>query len=321
MKVDIQEKICLNELLQDAKAVAITGHVRPDGDCVGACLGLKNALEHLFPSLKAEVFLEPIPERFLFLKGASSIHTEPSDQDFDVVFALDCNVASRLGRHAGLLENAKKTVCIDHHISNGPFTDLDYIESEASSASELVCLLIGTGNLPFASCEALYMGIAHDTGIFQYSCTSSRTMRIAGELMDQGIDYPHIVAKTYYEKTYYQKQIMGRALLESVRMLDGKVIFSAIRRKEMDFFCVEPADLDGIVSELRSVEGVEVAIFLYETAPSQFKVSLRSAGRVNVNAVASRFGGGGHKLASGCEMQGSVHDVINNLTEWIAVQL
>lgn len=321
MRVDIQEKICLSELLSGAQSAAITGHLHPDGDCVGSCLGLQSALNHLFPDLQTDVCLEPIPDTFGFLEGADRILTEPSEEAYDVVFCLDCNTPARLGKHAVLLEKAGKTVCIDHHIAGEPFADIDYIESTASSASELVCLLIGTDDLPKAACEALYMGIAHDTGVFQYSCTSSRTMRIAGELMDKGIDYPRIITKTYYEKTYYQKQIMGRALLECVRMLDGQVVFSAIRKKEMDFFRVTGADLDGIVSELRTIKGVEVAIFLYEIMPSVYKVSLRSSGKVNVNQVASFFGGGGHILASGCEMQGSMYDVINNLTERIAMQL
>ena len=98
--------------------------------------------------------------------------------------------------------------------------------------------------------------MAHDTGLFTYSCTSSRTMRTAGMLMDKGIDFTDIVDRTYVQKTYLQNQILGRALLESITMLDGKIIFSAIRQKDMAFYGVEPKDLDGIVQQLRSTRGV-----------------------------------------------------------------
>ena len=116
------------------------------------------------------------------------------------------------------------------------------------------------------------MGIAHDTGVFQYSCTSPETMEIAAELMRKGIDGSEIIEKTYYEKTYIQNQILGRALLESMLILDKRCIVSVVRQKEMEFFQAEAADLEGIVSQLRQTKGVEVAMFLHETAPQQFKV-------------------------------------------------
>ena len=124
-----------------------------------------------------------------------------------------------------------------------------------------------------------------------------------------------------FQKTYLQNQILGRALLESMLLMDGKCIISALRKKDLDFYGVTSEDLDGIVSQLRNTTGVEVAIFLYETAIQEFKVSLRSNGRVDVSRVASYFGGGGHVRAAGCTMQGSVYDVLNNLTLHIEKQL
>src|SRR5699024_5463593 len=146
---------------------------------------------------------------------------------------------------------------------NGSFADVNYVEPEASSTCELVCQILEEDKITKEMAEALYMGMAHDTGLFTYSCTSSRTMRTAGMLMDKGIDFTDIVDRTYVQKTYLQNQILGRALLESITMLDGKIIFSAIRQKDMAFYGVEPKDLDGIVQQLRSTRGVEGAIFLY----------------------------------------------------------
>ena len=146
-------------------------------------------------------------------------------------------------------------------------------------------------------------------------------MNLAGMLMDKGIDYSRIITKSYYEKTYLQQQILGKALLESIRMLDGQVIFSVIRMKDMAFFCASSEDLEGIVALLRDTQGVEAAIFLYEMKPGEWKVSLRSSGKVDVAKIASFFKGGGHVRAAGCNMQGDAHDVVNNIVEHVAAQL
>ena len=146
-------------------------------------------------------------------------------------------------------------------------------------------------------------------------------MEAAANLMRKGIDASEIIEKTFYEKTYAQNQILGRALLESFLFMDGKCIVSYITKQMMDFHGVNPKDLEGIVSQLRVTKGVEVAVLLYETAPREYKVSLRASGDVDVSRVAQYFGGGGHKKAAGVTMKGTVHDVINNLAGQIHLQL
>ena len=165
------------------------------------------------------------------------------------------------------------------------------------------------------------MGIAHDTGVFQYSCTSPETMEVAAQLMRKGINGNEIIDRTYYEKTYVQNQILGKALIESMLVLDKRCIVSVVRLKEMEFFQAKPSDLEGIVSQLRQTKGVEVAIFLHEIELQTFKVSLRSKELVDVSKVAQYYGGGGHVRAAGVTMKGSAHDVINNLTLLIEHQL
>ena len=147
-----------------------------------------------------------------------------------------------------------------------------------------------------------YTAIIHDSGVFQYSSVTQRTMEIAGILMGTGIDFSNIVAKTFYEKSYNRNQVLGRALLESIRLMDGKCIFSVISAANMDFYRVAPKDLDGIVENLRNTEGVEVAIFLYEINAQEYKVSLRSEDLVDVSKIAAYYGGGGHIKAAGCTM-------------------
>ena len=135
------------------------------------------------------------------------------------------------------------------------------------------------------------------------------------------MDACSLIRKTYVEKTYAQNQVLGRTLMESIRFMDEKCIAAYIRMREMEFYGVKPKDLEGIVSQLRDTKGVEVAIFMYETKPSVYKVSLRSNDLVDVSKVAQYLGGGGHKRAAGFTMAGTPHDVLNNLSGLIQDQL
>ncbi len=313
----------LNRALMKAKTVAIGGHVRPDGDCIGSTMGVYQYIKMYYPEIEADVYLEEIAEHFKFIEVTKDIrHEVTENKQYDLFIALDCGDMSRLGFSSVLFENAKATLCIDHHISNMAFADDNYIFPEASSTSELVYRLLDKEKITKEIAESLYLGIVHDTGVFQYSCTSPETMEAAAQLMRTGIKTDEIIEKTFFEKTYAQNQILGRALLESFMLMDGLCIVSYITKKMMDFHCVTPKDLEGIVSQLRITKGVEVAILLYETAPKEFKVSLRAASdRVDLSKVARTFGGGGHKKAAGVTMKGTVHDIINSLTEQIAAQL
>lgn len=315
-------KIVLEDILKEKRSVALGGHIRPDGDCVGSSLGLYMYLKEQYPELEADVYLEEVPEAYSIISCTDEVKSRiPESKKYDLFICLDCGDLGRLGFSSQLFENAGETLCIDHHVSNSSFADMNYIVPDASSTSELVFTLLDSSKISRRVAEALYMGIAHDTGVFQYSCTSPETMEIAAELMRKGIDGNEIIDKTYYEKTYVQNQILGRALLESMLILDKRCIVSVIRKKSMEFFQAKPSDLEGIVSQLRLTKGVEVAMFLHETEAQKFKVSLRSKGKVDVSRIAQYFGGGGHVRAAGVTMQGSSHDVINNITEQIALQL
>ena len=313
---------CLKEMISGAKTVAIAGHVRPDGDCIGSCLGLYNYIKENFSGVEAVVYLEKPSKVFDFLKGIDSIcYDYEKEMEYDVFFALDCGERERLGKAVTYFDTANHTICIDHHISNQGFAQENYIKGELSSTCEFLCEFMEQDKISVEAAKCLYTGIAHDTGVFQYSNTTSKTLNTVGMLIDKGFDFTKIIDETFYQKTYKQKQITGRALLESIMVLNGKVIFSAVHGKDMEFYGVTPGDLDGIVSQLRTTEGVEVAIFLYEIEPQVYKVSMRSNQYVNVSQIASYFGGGGHIRAAGCTMQGSMYDVINNLTEHIEKQM
>lgn len=311
-------------LLQEvsgAGRIGISGHVRPDGDCVGACLSLWQYLKKNLPGADVRVFLQPPPEIFRELKGYDEIVTAfPEEAPFDVYFALDCN-EERLGEAAAYFQTAKKKINIDHHVSNAGCGDVNLVCPEIGSTCEILYDLIGEEQLDRELAETLYTGIIHDTGVFQYSNTTPETMRKGAKLISYGFNFSRLIEETFYQRTYIQSQIMGRAMMESIRFLDGRCIVSAVDRKTMDFYHVGPKDLDGIVNHLRNIKGIHCAIFMYETDVLEYKVSLRSDELVDVSKVAVFFGGGGHVRAAGCTMRGTFHDCINNLSLHIERQL
>ena len=311
----------LLEECKQAKRIGISGHIRPDGDCVGSCMGLYLYLKKVRPDADLHIFLEKPADIFSCISSVEEIDSEYGEQErFDVFFALD-TASDRLGGAEAYFNSAVKKINIDHHISNKGCGDVNYVVPTASSTSELIYDLTEKEQLDEEIAKALYIGISHDTGVFQYSNTSPETLRAAAKLISYGFDFSRLIEETFYEKTYLQTQILGRALLESILFMDGKCVVSVIDRKTMDFYGASPQDLEGIVSQLRSIKGVECAIFMYETGVLEYKVSMRSGGLVNVSQIASYFGGGGHVRAAGCTMNGTCHDVINNLSLHIEKQL
>ncbi len=296
--------------LAQVKAVAIAGHVRPDGDCVGSCLATYNYITTWFPQIQADIYLEPIPNIFKFLKNSDQIcNFCDSDQRYDLCIVQDCGDTGRLGASVKYFETAKKTICIDHHVSNASFADENYIFPETSSTSELIFELLETDRITKEIAECIYVGIVHDTGVFQYSSTSAKTMETAGILMEKGIDFSKIIDDTFYTKTFGQNQILGQALLNSKLFLEDLVIATAVSQEEMRRFGVQPKHLDGIVSQLRVTKGVEAAIFLYENEDHTWKVSMRSNGKVDVAAIAMKHQGGGHVRAAGANMGGAPEEI------------
>lgn len=308
--------------LADADTVAIAGHVRPDGDCVGSCLATYNYIRTYFPHVKADLYLEPIPNIFKFLKNSEEIKNEcPDDRSYDLFIAQDCGDANRLGMAAKYFESAKHTICVDHHVSNQNFAEHNYIFPDASSTCELIFELLPEERIDRDIAECIYTGMVHDTGVFQYSCTSRKTMEIAGRLMERGINFSKIVEETFFTKTYNQNRIMGLALQKSKLHFDGKCISSVITKKEMEEYDVLPKHLDGIVSQMRSTKDVEVAIFLYELEDGEFKVSTRSREYVDLSVIAVKFGGGGHVRAAGFSMSGDPDSIIEQILCEVSGQL
>ena len=312
----------LAECLEGVRTVAIAGHVNPDGDCIGSCMGVYLYLRDNFPQIRADVYMEKPREVFYYIEDLDKVRTEyDGSARYDLLILLDIRSRDRIGVAGACLETASRVLCLDHHVTNkGHYTWFCNIP-EASSTSEVVFGFLDEDKISPACAAALYTGIVHDTGVFQYSSTSPKTMRIAAALMEKGIPFSRIVDQSYYQKTYVQNQIMGRTLMESIMLMGGRCIVGIVRLKEMKFYGLKPSDMDGIVSQLRNTIGVEVAIFLYELKLQCFKVSLRSKEIVDVSKIAMVFGGGGHVRAAGFNMHGTPYDVINNITPYVEEQL
>ena len=314
--------IPIKELIGDAKTIGIAGHIRPDGDCIGSCMTLYNYIEKNFPDIQVKVYLEKIKDKFLFIKNSEKIDSNGYDgTEYDLFFSLDCADLERLGLNKEFFEHAKRTACIDHHISNVGYADYNYILPNASSACEVLYDLLDVSLFDKSIAEPMYTGIAHDSGVFRFQSTTSKTMNVAGKMLDFGINANKILEETYYKKTYAQSQVAGRLQLESVRFMDNRCIFAYATTKLMDFYGVTTKDLDSVVAQLRNIEGIEVAIFMYQIGEMKYKVSMRSQDLVDVSVIASYFGGGGHVRAAGFDTVGDVHDIINNISEQIEKQM
>ncbi|ADL33710.1 DHH domain-containing protein [Butyrivibrio proteoclasticus B316] len=311
----------IDDHMNGVKTVAIAGHVRPDGDCIGSSMGLYLYFQKNYPDVRVDVFLEDIPEEFLFIKDADKInHTFTTDvESYDLFICIDCE-KGRTGEAEKIFDAAKKTINIDHHISNTGTGDVTYIVPTSSSACELAYDVMDKDKLDINIAQALYTGMVTDTGVFKYNSTSPKTYEIAGKLISYGFDFTWLIDHVFYEKTYLQNQILGRALLESITLMDGKVIASVVSRQTMDFYGVTGSDLDGIVNQLMFTIGTDVSIFMYEDEPMMYRVSLRSNGNIDVSRVAKLLGGGGHVRASGCTLNGTAHDAINSITKYIQQQ-
>ena len=304
-----------------AKRIGISGHISPDGDCVGSCLALYLYLSKYLPEADVQVFLEKPADIFSEIKGFDDINSKFTQQEaFDVYFALDCG-KERLGGAEDYFASSAKKINIAHHISNQGSGDLNVVRPQVGSVCEVLYDLMDGDKLDEDIAMALYIGIIHDTGVFQYSNTRPETLKIAAHLITFGFDFPRLIEETFYQKSYVQTQIMGRALMESIRFMGGRCIVSMVDRKTMDFYNVTSKDLDGIVNQLRNIKGVSCAIFMYETDVLEYKISMRSDEKVDVARVASYFGGGGHMCAAGCTMKGTFHDCVNNLSLHIEKQL
>lgn len=312
----------LKNVIKTSKTVVILGHVNPDGDCIGSCLGMYNYIRENFPKVDVSVYLEPMGVKFSYLKGYAEVrHEFDPEKTFDLCLTLDASDEGRLGAFAPYLRTAKYSLCIDHHITNHGLAKANVIEPEASSACEVLYSLLKKSRISKDVAECLYTGIAHDTGVFKYSNVSKKTLRIAGNLIDMGIDFPQIIDRSFFMKSYGQAKLHGRAILDSQPLLDGKLLYTVVTQAELaEYGCTVKAT-DGIAEQMRVVDGVECSVLLYETGnPSEYKISMRTNSDLDVSRIAVSFGGGGHTKAAGATVTGEVKEIVGNICEQVMRQ-
>lgn len=301
--------------IKDYNCIYISGHIKPDGDCIGSCIALGKYLRKVYPEKTIKVFSEEAPECFLGLDGLEELDLSFSGPDPDVYILLDAT-PDRMGAGEKLYKAARKTVNIDHHISNAEGSgDVNYIVPGASSTAELIYNVIDKNYLDKTIASWIYLGIVHDTGVFKYPSTTPDTMRVVARLMEEGLNCQYLIDKTFYEKTFKQNIASAKIVENSKLYFDGQVIIGSISLNQMKEWGYEKNDFDGVINQLRITTGVEVAVFMYPMNDQTMKVSLRSKSVVDVSAVSAMFGGGGHVRAAGFYNKGSVEDTTKKILE------
>lgn len=308
--------------IEAADSICILGHKRPDGDCVGSCLGIYNYIIDNYCDKNVDIYLDDFKKEFLFLRGADKILHEKQNKKYDLCISVDSGDLDRHGEFVSYFHEASKTMCIDHHVSNVGFGDVCFLKTDCSATAEVIYSLLSEDKIGQECAECLYLGIVHDTGVFKFSNTTRQTMDIAGRLIEKGARNTLVIDGTFYKKTFKQNKMLAKALESSFTMFDGLVIVSCVTKDVFDELEATNLDTDGVVDALRITDGVECALWIYEYPKEGiFKCSLRSNSVVNVNIIACALNGGGHIRAAGCEVEGDKDTIILRITDLIKEQL
>ena len=290
------------EKIHNSSFIALAGHVSPDGDSVASCLALAMSINKLGKS--TVVLLEEIPVRYKAIIGRCDfVKTTTPCEIPDLFISCDCASKERMGKFEELFDKTQETIVIDHHISNIGYAKINFIDANASSASEMVFDVIDAiGNMDKAIASAIYAGIIFDTGALRFKSTSPRTMMKISKLMEFGIPFDKIYADMMLTHSYQSAMIFAKAI-SKMKFVDGlPIIYSFITKEEMDNAGATRGDLEGAVGYMLNTEGAEVSVLVSEVSENESKASFRSH-KFDVNTIASHWGGGGHVNASGATIQ------------------
>ncbi len=292
-------------LLRDNDSFLVTSHARPDGDAIGSALGVTHLLRSMGKTVTV-AFADPIPRPFTSLPGADSIVHRQPEKRAEVALVLECDSVERTGFDflAGDL-----MVNIDHHQSGSNYAAVNWIDAQAPAVGAMIYELAVASGVPLTPALAgcLYAAVLTDTVGFTLPTTTSETFDLARHLLELGADASAISDAVYFSQRESKLRLLGAALRGL--QIHGPVAWSAVTRADMDATGAGTEDTEGIVQHLISVEGVRAAALLRELPDGQhMRASLRSKGLVNVAQVAESFGGGGHRNASGCTVNGPLHE-------------
>ncbi|MGN0812031.1 MAG: bifunctional oligoribonuclease/PAP phosphatase NrnA [Candidatus Coproplasma sp.] len=311
-------------IIKGANTIAIACHVRPDGDALGSGFGLCKALADA--GKKAFMLLEEAPPQRLQILPCMDVYYSQlpvSLNDLDLFITVDSAELNRIGGfEINYLQFKGKTLNIDHHVSNQGFAKYNYVLPESTATCEIMPSIMQAAGLEITKevADLLAMGLLTDSGNFSHKDVSANTYRVAALLKDFGADLYEIGYKMFNCQSK-ARAMLYRRVLNSMRFaLEDKLVFMTVTLKDFEETGTEKSQTEGFVDYPLSIDGVEVSVAVMEVKRNQYKVSLRSR-RVDVNAVASRFGGGGHILASGCMLCCEYEEVIDRITHAVYQQL
>jgi bifunctional oligoribonuclease and PAP phosphatase NrnA len=311
----------VKELVDRGERFLIATHTDPDGDALGSAFSLCFALQEL--RKEAWVYLrDSVPYQYEFLPRPRTLLLGPADIEtraFDALFVLDCGDFHRVGDELLRFRNNGFIINIDHHDANEAFGQLNILDERASSTAEILYRVLKALDVPITTEMAvnLYTAVFTDTGSLRYPNTNALAFTICQEMVNHGV-VPSSVASAIYEnhpKARFDLLYLALATLRTYR--DGRIATMYVTREMFDQSRAAKEHTEGFVEELKQMRGVEVSLFVRETGPTRFKASMRAKGTVDLAAVARSFGGGGHKNAAGCIIEGPLEQSIQTLIEAI----
>lgn len=305
------------DLIKSSNKIAVLVHENPDGDAGGSLIAMTEGLHLLGKDVKG--YLENIPSNcgFLFPDERTSLLEEYNGEAYDLCVVLDCGDIQRTGLGSKVYDNSQKSICMDHHMTNTGFANLNYIDAKASATGEIVFEFFEELGLSMNErmATAMYSAIISDTGRFKNSNTTQKTFEIASKLMAFPMDITKIAYHMFLETSLERTLFLGNLLSNLKMYCDGKVGVLIAKEDEIEKYGISHSELDGMVEYARNIKGVEVGVFVKEMNGG-YKVSLRSNGKVDVAEIAQKFNGGGHKFAAGCKFADvSADEVVGLLVE------
>ncbi len=302
------EKTCrkINDLIAASRTFIVASHIAPDGDAIGCELAIYSVLKRLGKTVKV-VSEDGVPDNFAFLEGSGEI-VRSSGETADVAIVVDAAGLDRIGGVCEVVAGCAEIVNIDHHRSNSSFGTMNLVDTTAGATAEIVFGLLDmlAGPLTAGEAEALFSGIMTDTGCFRFPTTSSRTLRIAAELLELGAKPYHLASEIFWNKSVSGMKLLSAALATIETTDEGRVATMDITKAMMIDSGADHLDTEGFANYPRLISGVLVGVLLRELDEGNFRVSLRSKESVDVNEIAHAFGGGGHQTAAGFRIKGGL---------------
>jgi phosphoesterase RecJ-like protein len=292
--------------IAESQTIAITGHIRPDGDCVGSEIALALALRKQGKDV-ACWNEDPIPQKYAFLDPDHLLRKPNGARAFDLVFTVDCASFDRLGTVVPAVAQRKFLINIDHHQSNTRYGDLNWISAREASTGELIFRLLQAAGWAItpAMADCLFTAVSTDTGSFQYPTTKPLTYHTAGELVRLGADLAKICQEVYQSYSLSRVALLRHVYDHFHLTHNNQLAWLCLKKKDFARTGADRSDTEGLIDHIRAIEPVVVACVFEEVDHDLTRVSLRSKSpRINVNEILSQFGGGGHAAAAGARIPG-----------------